>query len=122
MFHVSDHRSQAARKELLGPHYHGTVVSDRLGAYNDIPAWDRGLCHAHLKRNLVALIERGGRIGNVAQLVRKLQNRPFVLYQSRERGEMDQAMVLRKLAPLKARLIKALKPRRVRHEAPFESM
>ena len=79
LFHVSDHRLQTARKELLGPHYLGTVVSDRLGAYNDIPIWERALCHAHLKRDLAAVPERGGRIGHVAQIVRDAQRRLLVL-------------------------------------------
>lgn len=122
LFHVSDHRSQAARKELLGPNYQGIVISDRLGAYNDIPAWDRGVCHAHLKRNLQAVIERGGHIGHVAQLVRNEQKRLFVLYHAREQGEMSQAEVLEKLSPIKARLGKLLKERIVRRRAPFKDM
>ena len=122
LFHLSDHRSQAARKELLGPNYLGTVVSDRLGAYNDIPAWDRALCHAHLKRDLAAVTERGGRIGHVAQLVRDEQKRLFVLYHARERGELDQAAVLEKLRPIKARLGKLLRKRIVRRRAPFKDM
>ena len=121
-FHISDHRSQAARKELMGPNYPGIVVSDRAKAYNDIPAWDRGLCHAHLKRNLVAVIERGGRIGHVAQLVRNEQKRMFVLYHARERGELDQAQVLEKLRPIKARLGKLLKARIARQQPPFKDM
>lgn len=68
----------------------GIVESDRAKAYYDIPAWDRGLCHAHLKRKLVAVIEQGGRLGHLAQLVRNEQKRLFGLDQARERGEMSQ--------------------------------
>lgn len=122
LFHIDDHRSQAARKELLGPTYTGIVVSDRAKAYNDIPAWDRGLCHAHLKRNLVEVIERGGRLGHLARLVRGEQQRLFVLYHARDRGELDQAAVLAKLQPIKARLGKLLKERIARRQAPFKDM
>lgn len=122
LFHVDDHRSQAARKELLGPNYQGIVVSDRAKAYNDIPAWDRELCHAHLKRDLVAVIERGGRIGHIAHLIRDEQKRLFLLYHARERGEMSQAEVLQKLKPLKARIGKLLRVRIARRRAPFKEM
>lgn len=121
-FHISDHRSQAARKELLGANYLGFVVSDRAKAYNDIPAWDRGVCHAHLARNLVEVIERGGRAGHLAQLIRNEQKRMFVLYHARERGELDQAAVLEQLRPIKARLGKLLKERIARRRAPFKGM
>ena len=42
-FHISDHRSQAARKEIWGPNTMGPLVSGRAKAYNDIPPWDRGV-------------------------------------------------------------------------------
>lgn len=121
-FQISDHRSQAARKELLGANYHGIVVSDRAKAYNDIPAYDRELCHAHLKRDLVAVIERGGRLGHLAQRVRDEQKRLFVLYHAREEGEMSQVEVLARLKPLKARLGKLLRERIARRRAPFKEM
>ena len=122
LFRIDDHRSQAARKALLGPNYGGVVVSDRAKAYNDLPAWDRGLCHAHLKRDLVAVIEEGGKLGHLAQGVRNEQKRLFVLYHARERGEITQADVLVKLKPIKARLGKLLRARIARRKAPFKDM
>lgn len=117
LFHVADRRTRAARKDLLGENYRGIVVSDRLGVYGDIPAYDRALCHAHLKRDLIGLMERGGEVGHVAGVVRAEQKRLFKLYWARESGEMGQAEVMRKLAPLKARLVKVLKKAR-RHRKP----
>lgn len=109
LFHLADTRSRKERKALLGETFGGIVVSDRYGVYNDLKNYEQAVCHAHLKRDLAALAERGGRIGRLAELVRNEQRRMFKLYHARESGEIDQAAVLKKLNPLKARLTKLVR-------------
>lgn len=109
LFHQADSRARKERHALLGPDFKGLVMSDRYSAYKDISQFDRAVCHAHLKRDLVALIERGGRIGHIAGLVRAEQRRMFKLYWARENGEMDHTTLQAKLRPLKARLIRWLR-------------
>jgi transposase len=50
---------QVAR-ELLGERLWGWLVTDRWSAYNWYPTWRRQLCWAHLRRDLEAMVERGG--------------------------------------------------------------
>lgn len=109
LFRLAEGRSRKERHALLGETFGGIVVSDRYSVYNDLVNHERGVCHAHLKRDLAALAERGGRIGRLAELVRNEQKRMFALYHARERGEVDQATVLKKLAPLKARLTRLVR-------------
>lgn len=109
IFHQADSRARKERHALLGIDFKGTIMSDRYSAYKDLDIYDRAVCHAHLKRDLVALIERGGRIGHIAGLVRAEQRRMFKLYWARENGEMDHHTVQVKLRPLKARLIRWLR-------------
>ena len=45
---------------LLGSDFMGVVGSDRWSAYSRFPAERRALCHAHLKRDFQALVDRGG--------------------------------------------------------------
>lgn len=109
LFHLADSRARKERHALLGEDFQGMVMSDRFSAYKDLSAYDRAVCHAHLKRDLKALMERGGRIGHIATLVRAEQRRMFKLYWARENGELDHEAVQVKLRPLKARLIRWLR-------------
>jgi transposase len=60
VFWIDRTRSGAAVEALLGPNFMGVVGSDRWSAYNRFPADRRALCHAHLKRHVQALVDRGG--------------------------------------------------------------
>src|ERR671939_274869 len=60
VFRIDRSRSGAAVAALLGPEFRGVVGSDRWSAYNRFPADRRALCHAHLKRDFRALVDRGG--------------------------------------------------------------
>lgn len=56
-------RAQAVARELLGiaigeAIYDVVVNSDRHGAYNWLPLWNRQLCWAHLDRDFLAISER----------------------------------------------------------------
>jgi transposase len=53
-------RNAAARRQLLGDDPQGVVISDRFGAYSDLPLSQRQLCWAHLKRDFTAMAERAG--------------------------------------------------------------
>lgn len=60
-------RSQAEAVKLLGEQPTGVVHTDRYHVYNYLPAEQRQLCWAHLKRDFQKLSERGGiseEIGN----------------------------------------------------------
>jgi transposase len=45
---------------LRGERFWGSVVTDRWRAYTWYPAWRRPGCGAHLRRDIEAMIERGG--------------------------------------------------------------
>jgi transposase len=65
LFKIAQTRSGAVVEELLGADFSGVVGTDRYSAYTRIALAQRALCWAHIKRNFVALLERGGE----AQLV-----------------------------------------------------
>jgi transposase len=48
-------------QELLGERFWGWLVTDRWSAYTWYPTWRRPVCWAHLRRDLEAMIDRGGR-------------------------------------------------------------
>jgi transposase len=60
VFRVLASRSAASAKGLLGEDFPGVVGTDRYGAYNWVAPQRRQLCWAHLKRDFIAFVERGG--------------------------------------------------------------
>lgn len=59
VFHVSQHRSKAVAKHMLGDDYEGIVHSDRYSAYNWLEIRQRQACWSHLKRDFEGMAERG---------------------------------------------------------------
>lgn len=61
MFRVEKARTRPGLAALLGGgRPRGVFCTDRAGIYDVLPLGRRGLCWAHLKRDFVAAIERGG--------------------------------------------------------------
>ena len=60
VFRVLASRSAASAKGFLGEDFPGVVGTDRYGAYNWVDPQRRQLCWAHLKRDFIAFVERGG--------------------------------------------------------------
>jgi transposase len=60
VFRIDRTRSGAVVDALLGADFAGVVGSDRWSGYSRFPAERRALCHAHLKRDFQALVDRGG--------------------------------------------------------------
>ena len=59
VFTVAVSRSRAAFEELMGRSPPGVVTSDRFSAYSHLPPERRQVCHAHLRRDFQAMIDRG---------------------------------------------------------------
>ena len=61
LFRIAPRRNAAVLPTLLGDNFAGIVSSDRFGVYRSFPVERRQVRLAHLKRNLTAFAERGGR-------------------------------------------------------------
>lgn len=61
IYRIDRWRSRRALKELFGADKPtGVFCTDRFGVYDTIASARRGLCWAHLKRDFVAAVDRGG--------------------------------------------------------------
>jgi len=67
VFLTHAHRNKEAAQALLGSTRRGILVTDRYGAYNDIPLQKRQFCLAHVLRDAQAMIERGGAATSVGE-------------------------------------------------------
>ncbi len=101
-FRLTRRRSAEERKALLGPDYSGVVTSDRAGAYNDLER--RQLCWAHLKRDLEAWMQRGGRAAALGRWATAEVERMFGLWHRFRAGEITRGELVRRLRPLQARM------------------
>src|SRR5712692_8149159 len=109
VFWIDRARSGAAVEALLGPGFLGVVGSDRWSAYSRFPAERRALCHAHLKRDFQALVDRGGEAEPIGRWGLAEIERLFALWHRFRAGECDRKELRRRLIPLQARLGRLLR-------------
>ena len=85
------------------------VGSDRWSAYNRFPAERRALCHAHLKRDFQALVDRGGEAEPIGRWGLVEIERLFARWHRFRAGELDRQELRRRLVPLQARMGRLLR-------------
>jgi len=69
-------RGKVAR-ERLGEQFWGWLVTDRWSAYTWYPTWRRQLCWAHLRRDIEAMMARGGRSQEIGEALRAQARQMF---------------------------------------------
>src|SRR5262249_43092418 len=104
VFQIHRHRGGAAIEALLGDRFAGVVGSDRWSAYSRFAAERRALCHAHLKRDFEALVDRGGQAEPIGRWGLAEIKRLFALWHRFRTGEFDRQKLRRRLIPLQARM------------------
>ncbi len=86
-FVLADNRGGKALATLLPEEFEGVVHSDRWGPCKRfLDAW-RQLCHAHLRRDFQALIDRGGGAKPIGERLLAASNRLFHAWHAFQRGE-----------------------------------
>jgi transposase len=109
VFLIHRSRGGVVVEALLGADFAGVVGSDRWSAYSRFPAERRALCHAHLKRDFQALVDRGGEAEPIGRWGLAEIARLFALWHRFRAGEYDRKELQRRLIPLQARLGRLLR-------------
>jgi transposase len=109
VFQIDRTRGGAVVAALLGAGFAGVVGSDRWSAYSRFPAQRRALCHAHLKRDFQALVDRGGEAEPIGRWGLAEIERLFGLWDCFRAGECDRQELRRRLVPLQARMGRLLR-------------
>jgi transposase len=77
VFAIRFSRGSKVVRELLGKDVHGVVGSDRYSAYSFLPLSHRQVCWAHLRRDFVKMVDRGGESGEIGQILLALTDQMF---------------------------------------------
>jgi transposase len=109
VFRVDKTRTRPAFKALLGGgRPRGVFCTDRAGLYDMLKLSNRGLCWAHLKRDLVAAIERGGAGEAAAMRMLSVCHELFELWHRFKKKQIRRSGLKAGIQPLRLRLRQAL--------------
>ena len=97
-------RGSAVLKELLGEDYTGVVGSDRYSGYAWLDVSCRQVCWAHLTRDFVALVDRGGAARVVGTAALAVVEDLFATWHRFRGGSLDRGDLLTAMQPVQAAL------------------
>jgi len=104
IFRVERVRTRPSLKALLGGNLHGVFCTDRHSIYDVLPADRRGLCWAHLKRDFVRCMERGGASAPVGKAALEISQSVFALWREYRDGRITREQLQEQVAPLQTRM------------------
>jgi hypothetical protein len=87
----------------------GFFVTDRYRGYCDLEMKQRGICHAHLKRDFAKIEGQGGFFALLGEKLRLQHTRMFELWHQHKAGELSLEELRTALTPIKWRMRKLLK-------------
>lgn len=105
LFVVAKHRSSEVLRRILGPEFQGILGTDRFSAYIKYHKGKAQFCWAHLKRDLLGILEfaRTTDADRFARDALALHARMFRLWHRFRGGEIDRGLLLQKCIPLQQR-------------------
>jgi len=101
VFLVLATRGAVSAQHLLSRAFQGIVGSDRWSGYNWLPAWQRQLCWAHLKRDFQAFVERGGASALLGEALLKQVKAMFALWHHLREGILSRSEFQEQMGPLR---------------------
>jgi transposase len=108
LFVIHAKRSALGLTALLGTEIQGVLCSDRWGVYNRVPAAQRQICWAHLKRDFQKVVDRGGASATVGREGLKLVKKVFAAWHAFQDGRCTRVQLEEQLDPVVRRLNRVL--------------
>jgi transposase len=101
VFVVRRSRSSTVAQERLGERCWGGWVTDRWSASTWYPTWRRQVCWAHLRRDIDAMIERGGCSQEIGDALRTQVRLRFQWWHRVRAGTLAQTRVASSMRPIR---------------------
>lgn len=108
VFHIDPSRGGQVARQLLGAAWRGVVGTDRGTMYSWLPAEQRQVCWAHLKRDFQKLVDWGPGARPTGQRLLTIEAQVFAVWHRFSAGEIDRSTLLRLLAPLQVEMAQVL--------------
>jgi transposase len=108
VFRIDKERTRSGLKGLLDQKIRGYFCTDRAGIYDLLKLMMRQLCWAHLRRDFVAAIERGGAGEAAAAKMLEVCRLMFKLWHRFKSGKLKRGQLREQIQPLKVRMHEAL--------------
>jgi transposase len=112
VFRIDKARTRLAFQALSGGRSRrpprGVFCTDRAGIYDMLKLGQRGLCWAHLKRDLVAAVERGGAGEAAAMRMLSVCHEMFELWHRFKKKQVGRSGLAAGIEPLRQRMRDAL--------------
>jgi transposase len=108
VFRIEKARNRRSLKKLLDGKLRGVFCTDRAGIYDLLPLKRRGLCWAHLKRDFVRCLERGGESEPIGQAGVDISREVFGLWRDFCQRKLTRGELAAKAEPLKQRMRRTL--------------
>lgn len=108
VFRIEKSRTHPSLLRLLNGKARGTICSDRCGIYDLWPLHRRGVCWAHLKRDFVAVVERGGAGEAIGQQALEITAGVFDRWHQFKARQVTRTQLCRGIEPLRSQMHQAL--------------
>jgi transposase len=104
VFRILAGRGQAQAKEVIGRGYLGVVNTDRYPGYHWMDAHRRQLCWAHLKREFLAIKERGAVSAELGAGLLEQVKEIFEAWRALKAGSLNREEFQQQMEPIQARV------------------
>jgi transposase len=108
VFAVQKTRTRRSLKTLLRGRLRGVFCTDRAGIYDLLALSRRGLCWAHLKRDFVRCLERGGASEAIGEAGLEVCREVFGLWRDFRQKKVTRDELREKIEPLRQKMRRAL--------------
>ena len=108
VFRIEKTGTRSSLKKLLPGKLRGVFCTDRASIYDMLPLSRRGLCWAHLKRDFVRCVERGGASEAVGKAGREVCREVFRLWREFGEGKITRLALQTMVEPLRKKMHKVL--------------
>ena len=108
VFAVHKARTRRSLKAALRGRLRGVFCTDRAGIYDLLALSRRGLCWAHLKRDFVRCLERGGASEPVAEAALEVCKEVFGLWRDFRQKKLSRRELAERVEPLRQKMRQAL--------------
>jgi len=109
VFRIEKTRNRSSLKKLFRGKLRGVFCTDRASIYDVLPLSRRGVCWAHLKRDFVRCVERGGASVTVGQGGLDISHQVFELWRQFREGKISRAQLQANVEPLRKKMHTVLK-------------